>query len=63
MDNLSAVITNVDSKRSKHLLDCIRAIRVEVGDGINEAEFTRFLQKKALPTELGFAFLSFPTGL
>lgn len=57
--NLNAVRERVDSQRPKHLLDCIRAIRVEIGDGLNNEEFTRFLRQAELPVESGFAFLSF----
>lgn len=55
----SQLNTNVNSKPDKHLLDAIRAIREIVGDGLNDIELTRFLRNAALPTEAGFAFLSF----
>lgn len=59
MNKLSAVISDVGSTRNKHLLDCIRAIRTEVGDELNEEEFARLLQKEELPMEGGFAFVSY----
>jgi hypothetical protein len=47
---------------STHLLDSIRAVRASVGDGLNDDEFTRLLRQAPLPTEAGFAFLSFSAG-
>ncbi len=47
------------SKPEAHLLDAIRGVQARVGDGLNDDEFTRLLQKTALPVELGFAFLSY----
>ena len=47
------------AKPGPHLLDAIQAIRASVGDGLNDDELTRLLQRTALPTEAGFAFLSF----
>jgi hypothetical protein len=47
------------SKVNTHLLDTIRSIRLNVGDGLNDDEFTRFLQGTTLPTEAGFGFLSY----
>ena len=45
-----------DSK--KHLLDTIKGLRTCVGEGLNDVEFTHFLQKASLPAESGFEFLS-----
>jgi hypothetical protein len=45
-----------------HLLDSIRAVRASVGDGLNDSELTRLLRWMELPTEAGFAFLSFSGG-
>ena len=50
------------SDRSRHLLDAIRAIRAEIGDALNDDEFTRFLQESKLPAEEGFVFLSYSNG-
>jgi hypothetical protein len=47
------------SKTDANLLNRIRAVRSSVGDGLNDDEFTRLLRETALPTEAGFAFLSF----
>lgn len=47
---------------STHLLDRIVAVRASVGDGLNDYEFTRLLQRTALPTEADFVFLSFSDG-
>ncbi len=44
------------------LLDTIKAIRASVGDGLNDDELTRLLRQTGLPTEAGFAFLSFCGG-
>lgn len=43
----------------KHLLDAIRDLRTCIGDGLNDEEFTHFVQKAAPPAEHGFEFLSF----
>jgi hypothetical protein len=59
MNNLSAVIADVDSNPGKHLLERISAIRAEVGDRLNDEEFTRLLRETELPIESGFAFLSY----
>jgi hypothetical protein len=45
-----------------HLLDDIRAIRASVGDGLDDNELTFLLQRRDLPTEAGFTFLSFSDG-
>lgn len=47
------------STPNKHLLEAIREIHGSVGDGLNDDEFTHFLQKAALPNEAGFSFLSY----
>lgn len=52
----------VNCKPGTHLLDTIRAIRASVGDGLNDDELTRLLRERTLPTEAGFAFLSFYDG-
>jgi hypothetical protein len=44
------------------LLEAIKAIRTSIGDGLNDDEFTRFLQKTPLPSEGGFGFLSYCSG-
>jgi hypothetical protein len=59
MNNVREIIANVDSKSGKHLLHSISEIRAEVGDRLNEDEFTRLLRQTELPNESGFAFLSF----
>jgi hypothetical protein len=43
----------------KHLLDTIQAVKTSVGDGLNDDELTRLLQKTELPDEAGFGFLSY----
>jgi hypothetical protein len=56
----STVINSVSSGESdKHLLDAIRTIQASIGDGLNDDELTRLLQKKTLPIEAGFSFLSY----
>ncbi|MFA6561438.1 MAG: hypothetical protein WCV00_05970 [Verrucomicrobiia bacterium] len=62
MNNPGAPNTNVISKPSTHLLGRIRAILESVGDGLNDIELTRLLLQATLPTEKGFAFLSFADG-
>lgn len=62
VNNQSAPNTEVISKPSSHLLDAIRATRENVGDVLNDDELTRLLRQTGLPTEAGFAFLSFSDG-
>ena len=59
MNHPSIPITELSSGPVKHLLDCIRAVQAEVGEGLNDDELTRLLRVKALPNEAGFAFLSY----
>jgi hypothetical protein len=59
MNKLNGVITNADSGRSKHLLNFIQALREEAGDELSEEGFVRLLKKTELPTESGFAFVSY----
>ncbi|MDB6017615.1 MAG: hypothetical protein JWR19_2104 [Pedosphaera sp.] len=59
MNHSSAARTKVVSKPGNHLLDTIRTIRVEVGDGLSDDEFTWLLQQDELPVETGFAFLCY----
>ena len=54
-----AVNPNVAASPAMHLLQTVRAIQSVVGDGLNDAELTSLLQKQALPTEGGFAFLNY----
>jgi len=43
-----------------HLLDAIKAFKSSVGDDLNDDELTRLLLRTAvLPTEAGFAFVSY----
>lgn len=48
-----------ESGKQQHLLDAIKAIRSEVGDGLNDDEFTQLLLRMELPSEAGFAFLCY----
>lgn len=59
MNTPSTASPKVSAQPTAHLLDSIRAIRASVGDGLNDDELTRLLQRTTLPTEAGFAFLSF----
>ena len=59
MMNSGAARPNKISKHETHLLDAIREVQARVGDGLNDDELTRLLQKTALPVESGFAFLSY----
>jgi hypothetical protein len=45
-----------------NLLDTIKTLRAEVGEVLNDDEFTRFLRESVLPIEAGFAFLFFSNG-
>ena len=58
-NNPGTANANVISQAGTRLLDGIRAIRASVGDGLNDDELTRLLQHLPLPTEEGFAFLSY----
>jgi hypothetical protein len=51
-----------DLNRNLHLLDRLRAARANVGDGLNDIEFTLFLQHRGLPAEAGFGFICFSDG-
>jgi len=62
MNDTNTLSADVSFRPSPHLLDAIRTIRASVGDGLNDNELTRFLRDSALPTEAGFAFLSFADG-
>jgi hypothetical protein len=59
MNNPSTVNTATIARPDTHLLDRITAIQESVGDGLNDDELTRLLERTALPDEAGFAFLSF----
>ena len=58
-NNPGTTNTNVIAQAGTRLLDGIRAIRASVGDALNDDEFTRLLEHAPLPTEEGFAFLSY----
>lgn len=58
MNTLSTTPRTMTPKSGARLLDSINAIWASVGDGLNEDELTRLLQRKALPVEAGFVFLS-----
>lgn len=45
------------------LLDRIIAARASTGDGLNDTEFTMFLQQRVLPSEAGFSFVCFSEGV
>jgi hypothetical protein len=57
MNKPDAAVSGVDA--TKHLLDRIKAIRVEGGDELSEEAFAGILQRTELPAEAGFAFLSY----
>ena len=61
--NPSTLNSQVTSRSSTNLLDAIRATRESIGEGLNDDEFTRLLRLAALPTEAGFAFLCFCSGI
>lgn len=49
----------LDEKHELNLLDRIRSMRVELGDELNDEEFTRLAREAKLPAEAGFAFLGY----
>jgi hypothetical protein len=59
MNNTSVIEKPASSERSTHLLNCIRAFRTCVGDGLNDFEFTQLLGQSGLPSEAGFEFVSY----
>jgi len=59
MKNQSPAETNFVAKPGNDLLDAIKTIRAEVGDGLSDQEFSRLLQQTELPVESGFAFLCY----
>ncbi|MDB6022465.1 MAG: hypothetical protein JWQ04_2322 [Pedosphaera sp.] len=59
MNNPGATKIGVSSKPGISLLDTIRTIRAEVGDGLTDEEFTRLLHQMELPVESGFGFLCY----
>ena len=63
MNNPSAPNAKVISKPNANLLDTIRAIRMSVGNGLNDDELTRLLRQVTLLTEAGFGFLSISGGV
>lgn len=63
MNNPSAPNAKVISKPNANLLDTIRAIRMSVGNGLNDDELTRLLRQATLLTEAGFGFLSISGGV
>jgi hypothetical protein len=54
--------TSGSSSCPESLLETIRQLRSQVGDGLDDDEFTFFLQKQKLPAEAGFGFLCFHDG-
>ena len=63
MTNPSAPNAQAVSKPITRLFDTIRVTRTCVGDGLNDDELTWLLRETALPTEEGFTFLSFRSGI
>jgi len=59
MNTLSPVVITPDPAHCKHLLDCVRSMRVNVGDALNDEEFTRLFQQTDPPEESGFKFVSY----
>ncbi len=53
MNDPSATKVSAVSEHGEHLLDAIRTIRSEVGDGLSDDEFTRLLQQMDLPGGVG----------
>lgn len=50
-------------KPNAQLLYRVASARASVGDGLNDSEFTSFLQQRVLPAEAGFGFLSYSDGV
>jgi hypothetical protein len=59
MNNPSTAEIAAKAKPCAQLLDVIREMHDSVGDGLNDNEFTRLLEKTDLSGEAGFAFLSY----
>ena len=59
MNKANASRAEVIFQPGAHLLNHIRFMRMSVGDGLDDHELTRLLRETGLPTEAGFAFLSF----
>jgi len=55
---IAAAIAPKTSEASP-ILQTIRQIQTQIGDGLNETELTCLLQRMDLPTEAGFTFLSY----
>ena len=47
------------TKAHGQLLESVTAIKTSVGDGLNDQELTRLLEKSGIPKEEGFEFLSY----
>lgn len=62
MDPVNALPQAATSQPNPRLLDRIRAVRASVGEGLNDEELTCLLRQTPLPTEAGFAFLSYSNG-
>jgi len=62
MKNTNAPKATVNSEPGSDLLETIKGISGSVGEGLTDDELTRLLREIALPTEAGFAFLSFCGG-
>lgn len=58
----TAVDARLSRERKLDLLETVRRLKASLGDGLNEAEFNRFLQARNLPLEEGFGFLCFCDG-
>jgi hypothetical protein len=59
MNIANAPIVKLDTARCENLLDCIRSMRVSVGDEITDEEFTRLFRHTEPAVEAGFSFLSY----
>ena len=59
MNTTSATAIAPKINQTTHILQTIREVQAQIGDGLNETELTCLLQCMDLPAEAGFTFLSY----
>jgi hypothetical protein len=61
-DTKGSVAANTTSAPDGDLLETVKVMRANAGDGLDDEEFTFFMFKSHLPAEAGFRFLCFHDG-